>query len=235
MNKSKANFFNAHNLTLLAILIALVVVLQLFASSIPMFGITLNFALIPIVLAGILLGVAGGSIVGFACGLVVFITTAVLGQEPATAFLFQTNPVVLTLICIGKTTVAGAVCGLMFWWLKRYNVYLAVIISAFIVPIMNTGVYMLGMVLMKGSVSEFLALDTSSAGVVFGVVFGIIWLNFVLELAVTGIFAPVIYRVLKAVDKKGLVIKKDKVDGSNEVEVENTIEESTENKNVTSD
>ena len=132
MNKSKANFFNAHNLTLLAILIALVVVLQLFASSIPMFGITLNFALIPIVLAGILLGVAGGSIVGFACGLVVFITTAVLGQEPATAFLFQTNPVVLTLICIGKTTVAGAVCGLMFWWLKRYNVYLAVIISAFI-------------------------------------------------------------------------------------------------------
>lgn len=233
MNKSKANFFNAHNLTLLAILIALVVVLQLFASSIPMFGITLNFALIPIVLAGILLGVAGGSIVGFACGLVVFITTAVLGQEPATAFLFQTNPVVLTLICIGKTTVAGAVCGLMFWWLKRYNVYLAVIISAFIVPIMNTGVYMLGMVLMKGSVSEFLALDTSSAGVVFGVVFGIIWLNFVLELAVTGIFAPVIYRVLKAVDKKGLVIKKDKVDNSNEVE--NTIEESTENKNVISD
>ena len=233
MNKSKANFFNAHNLTLLAILIALVVVLQLFASSIPMFGITLNFALIPIVLAGILLGVAGGSIVGFACGLVVFITTAVLGQEPATAFLFQTNPVVLTLICIGKTTVAGAVCGLMFWWLKRYNVYLAVIISAFNVPIMNTGVYMLGMVLMKGSVSEFLALDTSSAGVVFGVVFGIIWLNFVLELAVTGIFAPVIYRVLKAVDKKGLIIKKDKVDNSKEVE--NTIEESTENKNVISD
>ena len=233
MNKSKANFFNAHNLTLLAILIALVVVLQLFASSIPMFGITLNFALIPIVLAGILLGVAGGSIVGFACGLVVFITTAVLGQEPATAFLFQTNPVVLTLICIGKTTVAGAVCGLMFWWLKRYNVYLAVIISAFLVPIMNTGVYMLGMVLMKGSVSEFLALDTSSAGVVFGVVFGIIWLNFVLELAVTGIFAPVIYRVLKTVDKKGLIIKKDKVNNSKEVE--NTIEESTENKNVISD
>jgi hypothetical protein len=98
---------------------------------------------------------------------------------------------------------------------------------------MNTGVYMLGMVLMKGSVSEFLALDTSSAGVVFGVVFGIIWLNFVLELAVTGIFAPVIYRVLKAVDKKGLIIKKDKVDNLNEVE--NTIEESTENKNVTSD
>ena len=82
-------FFTARNVALLGILIALVIVLQLFASAIPMFGVTLNFSLIPIALAGILVGWIGGAIVGFSCGLVVFITMAVLGQEPSTAFLLS--------------------------------------------------------------------------------------------------------------------------------------------------
>ena len=65
-------FFSSKNVALLGILTALVIVLQLFGSAIPMFGITLNFSLIPIALAGILLGYVGGAIVGFVCGLVVF-------------------------------------------------------------------------------------------------------------------------------------------------------------------
>ena len=95
-----SKFFTAKNIATLGILVALVVVLQLFASSIPMFGVTLNFSLIPIALASILLGWVGGGIVGFVCGLVVFITTAVLGQEPSTAFLFQAQPVILTITCM---------------------------------------------------------------------------------------------------------------------------------------
>ena len=74
-----SKFFSARNVALLGILIALVIVFQLFASAIPMFGVTLNFSLIPIALAGILMGYLGGAIVGFACGLVVFITMAVMG------------------------------------------------------------------------------------------------------------------------------------------------------------
>ena len=89
-------FFTAKNVAVLGILIALVIVLQLFASAIPMFGITVNFSLIPIALAGIMLGWLGGAIVGFTCGLVIFITMAVLGQEPSTAYLFQNSPVILT-------------------------------------------------------------------------------------------------------------------------------------------
>ncbi len=110
----KESFFTAKRVALLGILIGLVIVLQLFASAIPMFGVTLNFSLIPIALAGIMLGALGGTIVGFVCGLVVFITMAVLGQEPSTAFLFQTNPVILTIMCIGKTTLAGTISGLLY-------------------------------------------------------------------------------------------------------------------------
>lgn len=198
MNK---NFFSARNVALLGILIALVIVLQLFASAIPMFGVTLNFSLIPIALAGILLGVLGGTIVGCACGLVVFITMAVLGQEPSTAFLFQARPLILTIMCIGKTTVAGAVCGLIFKFLKDKNIHAAVFVSALLIPIVNTGIYMTGIVMMKGAAAEFLSLSSSSAGVVFGFVFGMIWLNFVLEMIINVIFAPALYRVIKVVKK----------------------------------
>lgn len=196
------NFFTAKNVALLGILTGLVIVLQLFASAIPMFGITLNFSLIPIALAGIMVGALGGTIVGFVCGLVVFITMAVLGQEPSTAFLFQTNPFILTVMCIGKTTLAGAVSGLLFKFISKRSNVVAVGVSSLIIPIINTGVYMLGMVIMKSSVAEFLSMDISTAGVVFAVVFGLIWLNFVLEIVINTIFTPVLYRVIKVIDKR---------------------------------
>ncbi|MBQ3220208.1 MAG: ECF transporter S component [Clostridia bacterium] len=195
-------FFTAKNVALLGILIALVIVLQLLASAIPMFGVTLNFSLIPIALAGILVGWIGGAIVGFSCGLVVFITMAVLGQEPSTAFLFQTNPAILTIMCIGKTTIAGVVSGLLFKLISKRNSAVAVGISSLIIPIVNTGIYMIGITLMKSSVAEFMGLTSSSAGLVFSVVFGLIWLNFVLEMAITTIFTPVINRVIKVIAKR---------------------------------
>ena len=196
-----SKFFTARNVALLGILIALVIVLQLFASAIPMFGVTLNFSLIPIALASILLGWFGGAIVGFACGLVVWITMAVLGQEPSTAALFQASPIILTIMCIGKTTISGLVSGLVFKWVSKKNSFLAVVISAVIIPIVNTGIYMLGMVIMQDAVAAFLSLNSWSAGIIFTVVFGLIWLNFVLEMAINLIFIPMIHRVIKVVQK----------------------------------
>ncbi len=197
-----SKFFTAKNVALLGILTGLVIVLQLFASAIPMFGVTLNFSLIPIALAGITVGVLGGTIVGFVCGVVVFITMAVLGQEPSTAFLFQTNPFVLSVMCIGKTTIAGAVSGLIFKFISKRSKVVAVGVSSLIIPVVNTGIYMLGMVIMKSSVADFLKMDSSASGVVFAVVFGMIWLNFVLEIVINTIFTPVLYRVIKVIDKR---------------------------------
>jgi uncharacterized membrane protein len=199
---NKDNFFSARNVALLGILIALVIVLQLFASAIPMFGVTLNFSLIPIALAGILLGWLGGAIVGFSCGLVVFITMAILGQEPSTAYLFQTNPVILTAMCIGKTTLAGIVSGIVHKLISKRNSQVAVGVSSLLIPIVNTGIYMLGIVLMKDSAATFMGLSNSSADVVFGVVFGLIWLNFVLEMVINALFTPVIYTVIKVLNKQ---------------------------------
>ena len=198
-----SKFFTARNVALLGILIALVIVLQLFASAIAMFGVKLNFSLIPIAIAGILMGYLGGAIVGFACGLVVFITMAVMGQEQSTAYLFQTNPLILTAMCIGKTTIAGLVSGLLYKLIEKKNKTVAVGVSSIVIPILNSGIYMLGIVLMRESAAQFMGLTSSSAGIVFGVVFGLIWLNFVLEMAITVIFTPILYRVIKALNKAG--------------------------------
>lgn len=202
MNKEKiTSFFTAKNVAVLGVLISLVIVLQLFASAIPMFGVTLNFSLIPIALGAILLGWAGGAIVGFVCGLVVFITMAVLGQEPSTAYLFQTNPAILTVMCIGKTTLAGFISGLIFKFFPKKNLFVAVCVATLIIPIINSGTYLTGIVLMKESASSFMGLPSSSAGLVFKVVFGIIWLNFVLEIVINIIFAPAIFRAIKVINK----------------------------------
>ena len=194
-----SKFFSAKNVALLGILVALVIVLQLFASAVPMFGVTLNFSLIPIAFAGILLGALGGAIVGFICGLVVFIGTAVLGGEPFTAMLFQAHPIILTVMCIGKTTVAGLVSGLVFKFLSKKKEFLAVCVSAIILPIINTGIYMLGIIIMKDTTATALGMGASSAGAVFVAVFALIWINFVLEMAVNTIFIPMIERVVKAI------------------------------------
>lgn len=197
----RKRFFSARNVAYLGVLLALVIVLQLFASAIPMFGVTLNFSLIPIVLAGIFFGAWGGGFLGLVSGLITFITAAVMGREPSTLFLFQSNPVLLTVICIGKTTVAGIVAGLVYNLIAKRNRLIASYVASLLVAVLNTGIYMLGMVLMKNDVAAFLGTE-ATANVVFVTVFGLIWLNFVLEIAINLIFAPAIHRIVLVVEKR---------------------------------
>lgn len=197
----RRKIFSAKDVAYFAILLALVIVLQLFASAIPMFGVTLNFSLIPIVLAGIFFGMWGGGALGLVSGLITFIVTAVMGREPSTAFLFQANPAVLTIVCIGKTTVAGFVAGLLYRLIAKKNRLAAAYVASAVVAILNTGIYLAGMVVMKDDVAAFLGTE-ATAQVVFVTVFGLVWLNLVLELAVNILFAPAIHRVVLIAEKK---------------------------------
>ncbi|MBE7089933.1 MAG: ECF transporter S component [Clostridiales bacterium] len=223
MNKK---FFSAKNVALLGILIALVVVMQIFASAIPIFGITINLALIPIALASIFLGWFGGTVVGFVCGLVTFLTTAVFAAEGLTVVQFQSNPAVLTLTCILKTTIAGLVAGFVFDLLKKKNLYLGAIFSAFLIPIINTGIYVLGTMLMVEEVATFFGLE-QSLNVVMTFVLSVIWLNFVLEVAITAIFTPVIHRVTRIFIKDDTKVASEIVE---QEEIEQTEETDTEEK-----
>lgn len=201
MNSSKeAGFFSARNVATLGVLIALTVVLQLFASAVPIGAVTLNFSLVPMALGAMILGAAGGGILGFVSGAVTFINCAILGREPFTAYLFQQSPVILTIVCFGKTTVAGIVAGIVFSLISRKNITAGAIVSSIVLPIINTGLYVLGMVIMYPHVAAYLAME-SGAGAVFIAVVTIIWLNFVLEIAVSAICAPALATVIRVVEK----------------------------------
>lgn len=192
-------FFSAKNVAYLAVLLALVIVLQVFASTIPMFGVTLNFSLIPIVLAGMFFGMWCGGFIGFVAGLVTFLITAVMGREPSTVFLFQADPVILTIVCIGKTTVAGFIAGLLYKIISKKNRLVAAYISSVAVAVINTAIYLLGLMIMKDAAAAFLGTE-ATASAVFVAVFGLIWLNSVLEILVNVLFAPAVHRVVLLVE-----------------------------------
>lgn len=206
-------FFSARNIAYLAVLVALLIVLQLFASAIPMFGVTLNFSLIPIVLAGIFFGMWGGGLLGLISGLLTFLTTAVMGREPSTAFLFQASPVLLTLTCIGKTTVAGLAAGFLYRVIAKKSALAASYVAAVVVALLNTGLYLLGIVFMKDAASQYLGTE-ATAGAVFIAVFALVWLNFVLETVINVLFAPAICRIEKVVNSKVLRYRADREERS---------------------
>lgn len=201
-------FFTARNISFLAILMALVIVLQAFGGSINIGLVQLNFTLIPIVLGALLLGPLAGAILGFACGVVVLIQVII---APAGFYfiIWTMSPITTILICIVKTTVAGFIAGVVFKILKKKNKHVAVFVASGLVPIINTALFIIGCLFMNESIVTFqnqlstLPDYAHVAGMnpfIF-IILILVTFNFFFELALNLIVSPAIYRVIKIVDK----------------------------------
>lgn len=216
-------FFTAKNISYIAVLVALVIVLQIFGGYIKIAGLSLNLALVPIVLGAILFGSFTGAFLGFICGLIVFIYGAT-GQEPFTFYIFSLSPFVTTLLCLLKTTVAGAVAGWVYRLIAKKNRWIAVITASALVPILNTGIFAIGCFIMLDDIVSFLGTlgqDTtgmSAAYIVFVVV--ITW-NFFIELLTSMLLAPVVATVTRIVEKQIIknIKKRDFVSETSETDV----------------
>ena len=98
----------------IALLIAMVVVMQFLSSVIPpVGGFSISLVLIPIVLGAAVYGAGAGAILGAAFGLVVFIN-CLTGADIGGAMVFQANPVLCFLVVMGKGTLAGFISGLVY-------------------------------------------------------------------------------------------------------------------------
>ncbi|MBR7100225.1 MAG: hypothetical protein IKC91_03615 [Clostridia bacterium] len=195
---SKENsFFSARNVALLGILLALVVVLQSLASVVPLF-VTLNLALIPIILAGMLLGAWAGAFVGFACGVIVLIQV-VMGLNAFYVLIWTNSPIVTTLICLVKTTVAGGVAGAIFSLLKKKNKYVGVFLASGIVPVLNTVLFILGCLCMSDTM-RLMAGD--AANILLFIVVDVVTINFFLEFATSLIAAPALHTVYTVAQRR---------------------------------
>ena len=170
----KSNFFSAKNLTALAILLSLVIVLQAFGGSFNIGAVTLNFTLIPLVLGAIVLGPLAGAFLGFASGVVVLIQV-ILAPAGFYYIIWTNSPFVTTMICLVKTTVAGFVSGWIFNLLEKKNRYVAVFVASGIVPVINTGLFIL---------------------------VGLVTFNFFIEFAINLLVSPGLHTTYKVVEKQ---------------------------------
>ena len=92
MNNRNPNREKTLTMVQIALLSALVVVLQVFFSAIRIGVVTLNFVLVPIVIAGVLIGPMAGLIVGAFAGLTTFIQVFTSG-DVFYVFLMTNNAV----------------------------------------------------------------------------------------------------------------------------------------------
>lgn len=202
-------FFTPQNVAYLAVLTALVVVLQFFGGTIKITPATsLSFVLLPIVLGAVLLGPFAGAFLGGVFGLITYLF-GVTGADFFTSVLFQSHPFLTALVCFGKGICAGLAAGFVYRLVNKKNAYVALFLAAAATPIVNTGLFLLGMIPM----AETLTLNFVEEGstLVYFLFIGCAGINFLIELAINLVVAPALSRVVQVVEKQ-LTKKKKKTE-----------------------
>lgn len=193
----KNGFFSAKRVTGMAVLLALVIVLQAFGGTVSIGAVQLNFTLLPIVLGAIIYGAGVGAFLGLACGIVVLVQV-IMGLVPFYALIWANDPVATTLTCLLKTTVAGAVSGWLYTVLSKKNGLVGVFVSAGIVPVINTALFIVGCLCMTNSVYGL----AGGQNVLGFILVGLVTFNFFIEFAINLLLAPAVHRVIGIITRK---------------------------------
>lgn len=193
------DFFSAKNIAVYGVLLAVSIVLQIFGGSIKIGVASLNFTLIPMVLAALLYGAWGGAFIGAVNGVIVFLTACVLAPDGLFVAMFALNPVMMFVICFLKTTAAGFVCGLLFDLIAKRNLRASIFVASGVAPIVNTGIFVLGMLCLYNDIAQIIG---DSSQVIYTIFVGCVSFNFFIELAVNLLVAPALYVVYRAVERQ---------------------------------
>ena len=186
--KSKFSKDKTKLLVTLALLTALVSVLAYFGGFIKIGIASISLTLVPVVLGAALCGPWAGAWLGFVAGAVFFLT-------PDAAFwLGMSIPgTVLTVLIKGFS--AGLAAGYIYKLLKGVNKYLAVLISAIVCPIVNTGIFLVGCRLFFWDFVLSSADATGKSVIGYLIVF-MVSINFIFELVVNIVLTPSILKLL---------------------------------------
>lgn len=182
----------------LSLLTALVVVLQLLSYTIKIGTFNLSLVLIPIVVGAALLGTYAGAFLGFVFGLVTLLAS-VFGLDAGGNILWVNGPLMTAIICLVKGTAAGLVSGLIIHLLSKGGYPRSSIwVGALVAPIVNTGLFVCGMLLVFRDVLTAWAAGDNT---MHYIVFGLLGVNFLIEAAINALLAPTIIRIVDAVRK----------------------------------
>ena len=195
------------DLVQLAMLAALVVVLQVISALIPPIGgmVSITLTLVPVVVGAILFGKKGGAILGFTFGVIVLIN-CVSGLDVGGNILWNANPFFTAVICLVKGTAAGYVPALLYDIVrgKKENVgggrrYASALVAAVSAPILNTSIFVLGMFLLF---SDTLYAWAGGTAIISYVLLGLAGINFLVEFIINIALTPAIVRIVEIIKKK---------------------------------
>lgn len=176
-------------LVLGAVMTALVIILQLLGSFIKLGPFSVSLVLVPVVLGAALCDYKIGAWLGFVFGAVVL-----LSGDAAAFYSVDVVGTVVTVLL--KGTLCGLAAGIAYRFLSGKNRYLAVMVSAVICPVVNTGVFLLGCkVFFMNTITEW-CVSAGFANAAQYMFLGLAGGNFVFELVINIVLAPVILRVL---------------------------------------
>ena len=193
MNKEHSN---TQRLAVLAVLTAIVIILQV-AVVIPLGPFTVTLTMLPIIIGAILYGPLGGAILGAAFGIVVSIQVVTGAAGAFSTAMLEFQPAATILVCLLKGIAAGAAAGAFFRLFRRRSFYLGVVMAAVIAPVINTGIFSIACLTIFRSLIEN-ALGTSG-NLLFVFLTTFIGLNFLVEFGVNVALTPVVMRILRAV------------------------------------
>lgn len=194
----------------MAVLVALVVVLQTLATGITIGNVLpLTFVLIPIVMGACLFGAKAGALLGFVFGAITMIA-GISGVDVFSNLLFTANPVVFCILCLLKATMAGFGSGLIYKALDKpmKNAKTAkTVIASVSAPVINTGIFCVGMLLfffdtLSGLPTMFPEAFGGFENAFTLLFLGLAGLNFLGEFIVNLLLSPVIVRVVDALKNK---------------------------------
>lgn len=203
----------------LAMLTALIVVLQLLGTFLTgITGLPMSLVLIPIVVGAFSLGPKEGAFLGIMFGIMT-IVMGFTGADAFTSILFYNfgigKCIITVLICLLKAGLAGFGSGMVYKLLHKAfrgkYVTLTTVLASIVAPIINTGVFVIGMLLfffndtadiqlaLAEKFGEQLTSVTPSLEYIFLVLAG---MNFVVEFIINLTLSPAIIRIIDVIKKK---------------------------------
>ena len=182
--------FNTRKLVLLALLTAIVIILQFLGAFIRFGPFSISLVLVPVVIGASLLGAWAGGWLGFVFGLIV------LATGDANPFI-AIDPVGAILVVIAKGTLAGLAAGAVYRLLSGKSKTIGVVSAAIICPVVNTGVFIIGAYIFFLPTLTAWGMDAGFTNVTAYIFIGMIQLNFLFELGLNVLLSPAIVRLIQ--------------------------------------
>ncbi len=181
----------------LGILTAIIIVLQIITTFFPTKPFSITLALIPIIVGAAFYGAGAGAYLGGVFGAVV-ILMCVFGADVGGAMVWNANPFLCIVVCMLKGAGAGFASGVVYKALSKKSTTFGAVTAGVVSPIVNTGIFILGLFLFFKPVLEVWAGGTD---IVYYALITMTGVNFLVELGVNIILSPVIVRIIQAIGK----------------------------------